>query len=166
MRASLALFAAAAAVPATAQTTVGAVPIQLDGTLLEISAEGRTTRVPDLATIRAGVISQAATASAALSTATLLRQLVMSENRAQEVSPVVPPAPVPLTSMSPNAPRKPLRWRRPRTRRVPRARNVRLGRSIPPKPRSAPHLSANGPHSCSAWMYATCEPGHRSQASQ
>lgn len=37
------------------------------GTVLDISAEGRTTRVPDIATIRAGVVSQGATAAAALS---------------------------------------------------------------------------------------------------
>jgi len=37
------------------------------GTVLEVSAEGRTTRVPDLATIRAGVTTQAPTAAAALS---------------------------------------------------------------------------------------------------
>ncbi|WP_443026687.1 SIMPL domain-containing protein [Sphingomonas sp. Leaf21] len=36
------------------------------GTVLDVSAEGRTTRVPDLATIRAGVVSQGATAAAAL----------------------------------------------------------------------------------------------------
>lgn len=36
------------------------------GTILDVTAEGRTTRVPDLATIRAGVVSQAPTAAAAL----------------------------------------------------------------------------------------------------
>ncbi len=40
------------------------VPAQ--GTILDVSAEGRTTRVPDIATIRAGVVSQAPTAAAAL----------------------------------------------------------------------------------------------------
>lgn len=40
------------------------VPAQ--GTILDIQAEGRTTRVPDIATIRAGVVSQAPTAAAAL----------------------------------------------------------------------------------------------------
>ena len=65
---NLALMMMAAAVPAaaTAQSTVGAVPVQPDGTVLEVNAEGRTTRVPDLATVRAGVLTQAATASAAL----------------------------------------------------------------------------------------------------
>jgi len=37
------------------------------GTVLEVSAEGRVSRVPDLATIRAGVTTQSATAAQALS---------------------------------------------------------------------------------------------------
>lgn len=61
------LAASALAAPANAQSTVGAVPIVQDGTTLDINAEGRTTRVPDLAVIRSGVVSQAATAAAALS---------------------------------------------------------------------------------------------------
>jgi uncharacterized protein YggE len=60
------LAASALAAPSVAQTTVGQVPIAQDGTLLDVSAEGRTTRVPDVATIRAGVVSQAPTAAAAL----------------------------------------------------------------------------------------------------
>jgi len=36
------------------------------GTVLDVTAEGRTTRVPDVATIRAGVVSQSPTAAAAL----------------------------------------------------------------------------------------------------
>lgn len=60
------LLATTVPVAVSAQNTVGAVPIQLDGTVLEVSAEGRTSRVPDLATIRAGVVTQSATASAAL----------------------------------------------------------------------------------------------------
>lgn len=59
--------ATALSAPAIAQTTVGQVPIAQDGTTLDVSAEGRTTRVPDLATIRAGVVAQSATAAAALS---------------------------------------------------------------------------------------------------
>jgi uncharacterized protein YggE len=50
-------------VPAAAQVTA---PIMADGTILDVSAEGRSTRVPDVATIRAGVVTQAATAAAAL----------------------------------------------------------------------------------------------------
>lgn len=64
--ASLLIAATALTAPASAQT-VGQVPIAQDGTILEVSAEGRTTRVPDLVTIRAGVVAQAATAAAALS---------------------------------------------------------------------------------------------------
>lgn len=41
-------------------------PVQMDGTVLEVSANGSSTRVPDMAVIQAGVISQAATASAAM----------------------------------------------------------------------------------------------------
>lgn len=67
----LALTAATllAALPAAAQTDgASMVPaIPADGTLLDVSAQGRTTRAPDLATIRAGVVTQAPTAAAALS---------------------------------------------------------------------------------------------------
>ena len=54
----LALLAAAS--PALAQSDVAT------GTTLDVSAEGRVSRVPDLATIRAGVVAQAPTAAAAL----------------------------------------------------------------------------------------------------
>ena len=53
--------AAAAQQPATLEPMVPA-----SGTILDVSAQGRTTRIPDVATIRAGVVSQAATAAAAL----------------------------------------------------------------------------------------------------
>ncbi|MEO9132606.1 MAG: SIMPL domain-containing protein [Sphingomonas sp.] len=52
-----------ASTPAAAQV---ATPIIADGTILDVSAEGRTTRVPDVATIRAGVVTQGTTAAAAL----------------------------------------------------------------------------------------------------
>lgn len=51
---------------ASAQTVPGAPTVLADGTLLDISAEGRTSRVPDIATIRAGVMTQGQTAAAAL----------------------------------------------------------------------------------------------------
>ncbi len=57
---------AAAAIAQTAPSTVEPM-IPAAGTVLDVTAEGRTTRVPDLATIRAGVVSQATTAAAALS---------------------------------------------------------------------------------------------------
>lgn len=63
-------LAALLAAPATAQVVPGPpVPPDgtiLDGTILDVSAEGRSTRVPDIATIRAGVVTQAPTAAAAL----------------------------------------------------------------------------------------------------
>lgn len=55
----------AAALPAMAQT--GATPLVLpEGTLLDINAEGSSTRVPDLAVVQAGVVTQAATAGEAM----------------------------------------------------------------------------------------------------
>ena len=54
----------AAASPAVAQTAPQLLP---DGTLLDITAEGHVARAPDVATIRAGVVTQGQTAAAALS---------------------------------------------------------------------------------------------------
>lgn len=68
MRILLATLLAAAAVPAApamAQVTTGlAQPIT--GTRLELTATGEATRVPNLAMISAGVVTRAATATAAL----------------------------------------------------------------------------------------------------
>jgi uncharacterized protein YggE len=67
MRSKMILLAPAvlaAATPALSQTQPAILP---DGTLLDVSAEGRTTRVPDVATIRAGVVTEGRTAAAALS---------------------------------------------------------------------------------------------------
>jgi uncharacterized protein YggE len=62
---AMALGAGVIAAPAWAQTvTPGTDPAA--GTTLDVTAEGRTTRVPDVATIRAGVVSQGGTAAAAL----------------------------------------------------------------------------------------------------
>ena len=54
--------------PVAAQVVAQSVEpmIPASGTVLDVRAEGRTTRTPDLATIRAGVVSQAPTAAAAL----------------------------------------------------------------------------------------------------
>jgi uncharacterized protein YggE len=57
-------LAALAALPADAQDMPR--PPMLDGTMLEIAAEGHSTRVPDMAIIQAGVTTQAPTAAAAL----------------------------------------------------------------------------------------------------
>ncbi len=62
---SLAPLLALAALPAAAQTAAPLTPLPADTTLLEVSAEGRTTRVPDLATVSAGVVTQAPTAAGA-----------------------------------------------------------------------------------------------------
>lgn len=59
-----ALILAAAADPVAAQTAPAILP---DATILDISAEGHSARVPDVATIRAGVVTQGRTAAAALS---------------------------------------------------------------------------------------------------
>ncbi|MFV0623445.1 SIMPL domain-containing protein [Sphingomonas sp. ac-8] len=60
-----AALAAGTAVPAVAQQAMNA-PLLLDATLLDVVAEGKATRVPDIATLRAGVVTQAVTAAAAL----------------------------------------------------------------------------------------------------
>ncbi len=65
----LALLTVATTMPVAvaAQTTPSVAPmVPASGTVLDVVAEGRTTRVPDLATIRAGVVSSAPTASQAL----------------------------------------------------------------------------------------------------
>lgn len=64
----LTIAAAAAALPMAAAAQVAA-PAVLppEGTLLDVVAEGEASRVPDIATIRAGVVTQAPTAAAALS---------------------------------------------------------------------------------------------------
>jgi hypothetical protein len=61
----MALASVPLAGPALAQVPMMS-PILPDGTLLDITAEGKTTRVPDVATIRSGVVTQGATAAAAL----------------------------------------------------------------------------------------------------
>jgi uncharacterized protein YggE len=56
-------LSALGASPVLAQTA----PMLPDGTILEVSATGKTTRVPDIATISAGVVTQSQTAAQALS---------------------------------------------------------------------------------------------------
>lgn len=65
----LTLFAAAAlaaAAPPAAAQEQRAAAIPAEGTILEVSATGRVARTPDLATIQAGVVTQAPTAAQAL----------------------------------------------------------------------------------------------------
>lgn len=59
-----AALAMVSALPAAAQQEMRAVA--LDGTVLDVSATGSSTRVPDLAVIQAGVVTQAATAAEAM----------------------------------------------------------------------------------------------------
>jgi len=64
MAAAIALPAAAASAQQAPTTVEPLVPAA--GTVLDLSAEGKATRTADLATIRAGVVTQAASAGAAL----------------------------------------------------------------------------------------------------
>jgi uncharacterized protein YggE len=63
--AAILIGAAVPAFPAVAQPT-GQVTQAIAGTRLDLNATGEVTRVPDLATISAGVVSRASTATAAL----------------------------------------------------------------------------------------------------
>ncbi|WP_404367086.1 SIMPL domain-containing protein [Sphingomonas sp. MMS24-J45] len=67
MRSSFLFLAPALLLGAASAVSAQTAPlIAPDGTLLDVSAEGHTTRVPDVATIRAGVTTQGQTAAAAL----------------------------------------------------------------------------------------------------
>src|SRR3569623_1318384 len=89
MRSTLAaalVLASLATVPATAQVAV--VPATIpDGTVLDIVATGMTTRVPDVATIRAGVLTQGATAAQALADNAGRMTRVLSALKAAGVQP-------------------------------------------------------------------------------
>jgi len=67
-RASVLFLAAALALPAAAALAQSPAPVAapVDGTLLSVSATGEARRVPDVATLSAGVVTQAADANAAL----------------------------------------------------------------------------------------------------
>ncbi len=81
---------AGAAVPAAAGAQVApsvAPMIPANGTVLDVVAEGRTTRVPDLATIRAGVVTNAATATQALRDNAAAMTKVMAALRRAGVAP-------------------------------------------------------------------------------
>ena len=77
------VMAAAVPLAAPAQTIGLETMVPAEGTVLDITAEGRTTRVPDVATIRAGVVSQASSAAAALSdTAARMARVLAALKRA------------------------------------------------------------------------------------
>lgn len=86
------LFLLAAATPALAQTPAAAPSsveplVPATGAVLDVVAEGRTTRVPDLATIRAGVVTQAPTAAGALSANATAMDKVLAALRRAGVQP-------------------------------------------------------------------------------
>lgn len=62
----LSAAALAATVPLAANAQTAPIATVSEGTLLDVVAEGRVNRVPDIAVIRAGVVSQGATAAEAL----------------------------------------------------------------------------------------------------
>ena len=78
--APIATFAAVlAALPLPAVAQVATQPaVMIDGTILDVSATGKTSRVPDIATIRAGVVTQGATAAQALADNAIRVQKVLA----------------------------------------------------------------------------------------
>ena len=82
MKSIAALGLMLAAAPALAQTSP--LPVQtISGTVLEVTAEGESKRVPDLATITAGVVTQAADAAAAMrENATRMDRVITALKRA------------------------------------------------------------------------------------
>jgi uncharacterized protein YggE len=77
-------LASLAATPAMAQVAPVGMP---DGTVLDVSATGKTSRVPDIATIRAGVVTQGATAAQALADNAKRMAGVLSALKAAGVQP-------------------------------------------------------------------------------
>lgn len=73
---------ALAATPAAAQ--VQPMPVQpISGTVLDVSAEGQSKRAPDLATVSAGVVTQAADAASAMrENATRMERVIAALKRA------------------------------------------------------------------------------------
>lgn len=90
MRYTIATLAMAAltmtAAPAAAQSAAP-VPILPDAAVLDVVATGEVSRVPDIATIRAGVVTQSATAAAALADNAAKMDRVIAALRAAGVAP-------------------------------------------------------------------------------
>lgn len=74
-----------AATPAMAQ--VAPAGMLLDGTILDVNATGRTSRVPDIATIRAGVVTQGTTAAQAMADNAQRMANVLAALKAQGIEP-------------------------------------------------------------------------------
>ena len=66
---------------ASAQSTAPAVVLPGDGTLLSVSAQAEATRVPDIARVSAGVVTQAAAADAAMQANAAQMEKVMAAIR-------------------------------------------------------------------------------------
>jgi uncharacterized protein YggE len=82
-----ALPLAALAVPAAAQQVQSAPVVSPGATVLTVQAEGRTTRVPDLAVFTAGVTSDGKTASEALAANARAMNATMAALKASGVAP-------------------------------------------------------------------------------
>lgn len=80
---ALAAFASAAAMPAAAENA----PILPDAALLDVVATGIVSRTPDIATLRAGVVTQAPTAAAALGENATRMERVVAALRAAGIAP-------------------------------------------------------------------------------
>ena len=78
-----ALLLGAATIPSAAAAQQSTINQTITGTRLDVNATGDVTRVPDLATISAGVVSRAATAAAAMQdTANRMERVVAALKRA------------------------------------------------------------------------------------
>src|SRR5689334_11677853 len=79
----VAALLAAAAIPAAADAQQASITQTIAGTRLDINATGEVTRVPDVATVSAGVVSRSTNASAALQeTADRMQRVVAALKRA------------------------------------------------------------------------------------
>ncbi|MCJ0826020.1 SIMPL domain-containing protein [Luteimonas sp. 50] len=81
-----ALALSAIAMTASAQTSAPAAFAGSDGTLLSVSAQAEARRVPDVATISAGVVTQAADANAAMRANAVQMDKVMAAIRAAGIA--------------------------------------------------------------------------------
>jgi uncharacterized protein YggE len=81
-----ALTLSAIAMTASAQSSVAAAHAASDGTLLSVSAQAEARRVPDVATISAGVVTQAADANAAMRANAAQMDKVMAAIRAAGIA--------------------------------------------------------------------------------
>src|SRR5204862_397862 len=82
-----ALMLGVAALPAAANAQQSSITQTITGTRLDVNATGDVTRVPDLATISAGVVSRAATASAAIQDAAVRMARVREALRRAAIDP-------------------------------------------------------------------------------